>query len=171
MLGINILGGAAVLGSYALGISSHPNAAEALWGGMTLVIRPLYTAGMLNATLGYFAFTYFLLFRLDPIEARVGRRFGFGLFNLLYAAILFPSALWMPLTFELHAHPSSILWGAIRLDLAIVGLGSLGLLISLLKLQPRQPTWAYGLAIAGSLGFCLQTALLDALIWPVYYWL
>jgi len=99
LLFINIFGGIAVLGSYVQGILAHPRAAETLWGGVPLSIRPFYTAGMFLAAAGYFAFTYFILFRLDPRQARIFQRFGFGEFNALYAAILLPSALWMPLTF------------------------------------------------------------------------
>ena len=70
MLWINLLGGAAVLGSYAHGLATHPEGGEALWGGVLPQLRPLYTAGMLLAALGYLAFTYFLLVHLDPAKAR-----------------------------------------------------------------------------------------------------
>src|SRR5512135_2386275 len=98
LLLINLLGGFAVLGSYAVGLT-HPNATQILWGGVPEVIRPFYTAGMLAAAAGYFAFTYFIFFRLNPSDTRVAGRFGFGLFSVLYTAVLIPSALWMPLTF------------------------------------------------------------------------
>jgi len=169
MLWINVLGGVAVLGSYAQGLSTHPGAVDALWGGVPQGLRTLYTAGMLVAAAGYFAFTQFLLFQLNPDEAQIGKRFGFGVFNGLYAAILVPSALWMPLTFAWLAHPSGGLWWAIRLVLAVVGLASLGLLEALLTVEPRRPAWAYWLAVAGSIGFCVQTAVLDALIWPASF--
>jgi len=91
MLGINLLGGAAVLGSYAWGIRTHANAGEILWGGVPLSIQPFYTAGMLLAAAGYFAFTHFILFRLRPDETRVGARLGFDVFNAVYAGILIPS--------------------------------------------------------------------------------
>ena len=81
MLSINVVGGVAVLGSYADGLLSHPGDGAALWGGAPQEVRSLYAAGMLLAALGYFAFTYYLLRRLDPVEARVGKRFGFGVFN------------------------------------------------------------------------------------------
>jgi hypothetical protein len=98
MLWINIIGGVAVLGSYVYGLLSHPGSGEALWGGVPQEVRPLYTAGMLFAVLGYFAFTYFLFFRLDPGKARIGNRYRFRVFNWLYVGILAPSTLWMPLT-------------------------------------------------------------------------
>jgi hypothetical protein len=169
MVWINVLGGAAVLGSYAQGLSTHPAAADALWGGVPQGLRTFYTAGMLVAAAGYLAFTQFLLLQLNPDEARIGKRLGFGVFNGLYAAILVPSALWMPLTFAWIGHPGAGLWWAIRLVLAVVGLASLGLLAALLSVEPRRPAWAYWLAVAGSIGFSVQTAVLDALIWAAFF--
>ncbi|UCG84418.1 MAG: hypothetical protein JSW38_06275 [Dehalococcoidia bacterium] len=65
--------------------------------------------------------------------------------------------------------PSRTLWWAIRFTLALVGIGSLGLLVLLLVLNHEEPTWAFGLAVAGSVAFCWQTAVLDALVWPKYF--
>lgn len=169
MLGINVVGGLAVLGSYAQGLLSHGDAGVALWGGVPDGLRPVYTANMLLAALGYFAFSYRLLFRTDPDEARVGRWRGLGLFNVLYVAILLPSALWMPLTFAMAEQASNLIWAAIRVVLSVVGLGSVGLLAGLLGLWPRQPRWLHWLAVVGAVFFCLQTAVLDALIWPAYF--
>lgn len=169
LLIINLLGGAAVLGSYAYGVRSHPNATNVLWGGVPASIRPLYTAGMFLAAAGYFAFIYFILFRLDPDKARVEHRFGFGIFNALFAAILIPSALWMPLTFAAAAASSVALLWVVRLVLAAVGIASLSLLVALLNVEPRQPTWAYLLAVTGCVAFCLQTAVLDMIVWSAYF--
>jgi hypothetical protein len=100
---------------------------------------------------------------------KVAGRFGYRIFPLIYALILVPSALWMPLTFAMIQEPSAGLWFAIRLTLASVGLGSLMLLTALLSLQPRSPKLAHRLAVAGSLAFTFQTAVLDALVWPAYF--
>jgi hypothetical protein len=124
---------------------------------------------MFLAATGYFAFSYFILFRLNPTNTRVFSRFPFGLFNVLYAAILIPSALWMPLTlFALEGPSLGFLW-AVRIVLAMVGLASVGLLFALLKVEPRLPRWAHRLAVAGCVGFCLQTAILDAIVWVAFY--
>jgi hypothetical protein len=169
MIIINVLGGAAVLGSYALGILGHADPGPALWGGVPETLQPLYTAGMLTAALGYFAFTGYLLLGVDAREARVGGRFGFGIFNWLYIGILVPSAMWMPLTFLMVEQPSTWLWLIIRVVLAVVGLSSLGLLAALLLLRPGRRGWAYWLAVAGTVGFSIQTAILDALVWTAYF--
>jgi hypothetical protein len=169
MLVINLLGGAAVLGSYAWGIRTHPNATDILWGGVPTSVRPVYAAGMFLAAAGYFAFSYFIIFRLNPDETRVWHRVGFDAFNVAYAAILIPSALWMPLTFAaLEAHSLWIGW-LVRVVLAAVGFASLSLLALVLKVEPRRPAWAYWLAVIGSAAFCVQTVILDGIVWSAFF--
>lgn len=169
MLLINLLGGAAVLGSYVWGFRTYPGAGDALWGGVSENIRPYITANMLLAATGYFAFIYFTLFRLDATHGRVFGRFGFGLFNLLYVAILLPSALWMPVSILAIEQGSQLFAWLARLVLAVVGLASLGLLFALLKVRPAQPRWAQRLAVIGSIPFCIQTVLFDAILWGALF--
>lgn len=162
---INVIGGLAVLGSYAWGIGSHPETRNDVWGGVPGSLQGLYTVNMLLAATGYMFFTGFVFLRLDPTEARVGAR-DFGVFNRLYGVILVGSALWMPLTFALLESPSLLLWWIIRLDLLAVGVASLGLLVALRRVKPGPAPWP---AVTGAVFFCLQTAVLDALIWPAYF--
>ncbi len=75
----------------------------------------------------------------------------------------------MPLTFGILEEPSKAVWLAIRLVLAIVGLASLGLVFALLRLRPRRRRWAYWLAVAGSVAYTIQRALLDTLVWPALF--
>jgi hypothetical protein len=168
LLWLNLLGGAAVLGSYAWGLAAHPETRGQLWGGVPESLRPLYTGSMLLAAVGYFAFSFFVFFRLDPNRDGVGG-FGFGIFHALYALILLPSALWLPLTFAMLDAPSAALWLAIRGVLALVGLGSLGLVAAIAVVGPVEAPIARAVAIAGALAFSFQTALLDALVWPAYF--
>jgi hypothetical protein len=100
MVLINLFGGVAVLVSYALCLMSSSTQAGDFWGGVPDGLRSLYTVNMFLAAAGYFAFTFFLMYRLKP-TTRGGGRFGLGTFNALYALILIPSALWMPLTFAM----------------------------------------------------------------------
>jgi hypothetical protein len=158
---INVVGGIAVLGSYAWCVARHPDAG-AFWGGVPAGLRPVYTVNMFMAAAGYLAFTFFLVYRLEPAR-RVGH------FHALYALILIPSALWMPLTFAMLEAPSDRLWWSIRASLAAVGIGSLGLLAGLVAVRPLRPAWAYRLAVAGGVAFCLQTVVLDALVWPAFF--
>ena len=169
MLWINVIGGVGVLGSYAYGLMTHPATRNEIWGGVPEWLKPYYTASMLAAALGYFLFMYFLFFRVPPAEARVASRFDLDLFNVLFVFILVPSAMWMPLTFRMLEAPNPGLWIAIRIVLGAVGVASVALIIALLLLKPRDPVWAYALAVVGSIAFAVQTALLDAIVWPAYF--
>lgn len=169
LLYVNVIGGLAVLGSYAWGFRTHPNAAVLLWGGVPNWIRPFYSVSMLCAALGYFAFTVYILFWIDPVPSRIFRRFRFSTFNIIYSAILFPSACWMPLTFLAIQTENPLTYWLVRMILIVVGIASLSLLAALLSLRPRQSSWVNHLAVLGSIFFCIQTAFLDAAIWGSYF--
>ena len=168
LLWLNGVGGAAVLASYVLGLGSSAELGASLWGGVPESARGFYTLNMFLAAAGYFLFTPYILFRLPAEGPLVAGRFGFGLFHLLYALVLVPSALWLPLTAHVIAQPSALAWFAVRVDLALVALGSLGLLASLLALPPGAPR-GRALAVIGLIPFCLQTVLLDAIVWPAFF--
>jgi hypothetical protein len=169
LLVLNVLGGMAVLGSYVWGIQSHPETSGQVWGGVPESLRPLYTVCMLLAAAGYFAYSPLVFFRLDPDRTRIAGGFGFGAFHLLYTVVLIPSALWMPLTFAILEAPSASLWLAIRAVLALVGLGSLGLVVAVATAQPLRAPIGRAVAVAGAIAFSFQTAVLDAIVWPAYF--
>jgi hypothetical protein len=166
LIALNLIGGLAVLASYVVGVANVSG--EALWGGVPESLTPLYTVNMFLAAGGYFFFTHYIVFRLDETQTRIGDRFGYSVFHLLYALVLIPSAAWLPLTAMMIDDPSTLLWATIRLVLFLVGAGSLGLVASLLKLGAHAPR-GRTLAIAGLVPFCLQTVLLDALVWPAFF--
>ena len=157
---LNVLGGIAVLGSYAWGIGLYPELWDAFWGGVPESLRPLYTANMFLAAAGYIGAFAFFLAREDADH--------FGRLLLPYGLILIPSALWLPLTVWVLQAPSDALWLLVRADLFAVGLGGLWLLPAVWK----TPAGGAGIKSLVSLGlcfFCLQTAVLDALVWPHYF--
>jgi hypothetical protein len=166
---INVAGGIAVLGSYAWGFATHPASRDRLWGAVPQGLVPIYTVSMVAAAVGYFLFTSYFLLRIDPDQARLLGRFGFGGIQMLYLGILIPSALWMPMTFAMLSTPSTPLWWAIRLVLAAVGLSSLLLLAMLLGAAPEGPRGHYWPAVIGLAAFCFQTAVLDAIVWPHFF--
>ena len=122
---VNVVGGLAVLGSYAHGILTHDEPGRALWGGVPESLRPLYQVSMLLATAGYFAFSGFLLFALPTETTRIAGRLGYGALVPIHALFLLASALWMPLTFRYLAAPTPGGWIAVRLVLFATGLGAL----------------------------------------------
>ncbi len=169
MIVIMVLGGAAVLGSYVHGLATHSETSNELWGGVPLWLQPFYTVSMFLAAAGFFPMASFLIFRVDPEQTRIAGRFGFGLFNWLLTFITVPSALWMPLTFAMLEQPSALLWWAIRVDLAVVGVAALGMVLSLLALQPREARVHHGFAVVGAILLANQTAMLDAIVWPAFF--
>jgi hypothetical protein len=164
-----VLCGTLVPVSYVHGLVTHPEARGELWGGVPEALQPLYTVCMLLAASGFFLFTGFILFRVDPKKDPGDGRPGFGIFPLLYALILIPSALWLPLTFAYMEHPSTWLWWVIRTDLFLVGLGALGLFPALLAFRSGKGGLFFILALLGLVFFSWQTAVLDALVWPHYF--
>jgi len=165
---LNALGGLAVLASYSL-MFERDDASAVLWGGVPASMRSLYTSNMWLAAAGYFPFTALFVFVTDPLRVRFyGGRAGYGLLLVLYAAVLAGSAIWMPLTFAWADSGAFPFW-LVRLDLAVVGVASLGLLGCVLTVSPRPAPWLHFLALFGCLAFCFQTAVLDGAIWPAYY--
>ena len=124
LLTINIIGGAAVIGSYVYGLNAQSGGASVLWGGVPENIRPVYFVSMILSALGYFAFFYYILFRLSPDEVTIANTFGFSLFFAIFILILLPSALWMPMTNIYVETPSTGIWVIVRTVLALVGIGS-----------------------------------------------
>jgi hypothetical protein len=169
LLLINVIGGVAVIGSYILVIATHQQGADAFWGGVPLSARSVYTASMLLSALGYFAFIYFTLFRLDTASVKIAGSFNYSLFYAVFAVILGASALWMPLTASYLSNYSAGMWFLVRLILILVAAGSIGLVLALLGIQPRPSGWAFWLAVVGAAYFAFHTTVLDAVIWPVLF--
>ncbi len=162
------IGGTAVLASYVPAFFGNPELAEALWGGVPDSLRVFYGPNMLLAAASFFPATWALGFAtsLDGFREQTG--LSFRMLLAAYALILIPSALWLPLTALYIDSPSSPLWWSVRIDLFAVGLGATILLYMLIRRAQRGPAWIWGAAIF-FVFFWLQTAVLDALIWPYHY--
>jgi hypothetical protein len=168
LLVINIVGGAAVIGSYVLGLRGESRGANALWGGVPARIRPLYTVSMLLSAIGYLAVLYFLFFSADPDKVKIAGGAGYVLFIPIIVLMLFPSAVWMPLSNRYVDKPETGTWIAIRLVLFIVGLASIALAWALFALEPSGGV-AYWFAVVGACYFAFHTFVLDAVIWAALF--
>ena len=165
---LNVIGGVLVLATYGWGVVAADAMMTSLWGGVPEAIRPLYTVNMFLSAAGYFFFAPYILLRVDSGRQDILGGFGYSLFSKFMMLVLLPSALWLPLTSIMLSQPSPGLWVAIRVVLALVAVGSLGLLLSLWTLRPpRGP--GHVAALVGLVPFCLQTVVLDALVWPAYF--
>ena len=167
LIAVNLVGGFLVVGSYVWGFLLHPLEARYLWGGISQKVVPLYITSMVLATAGYLLFTGYFLFVFDPQKEKIHTQAGYKGLILLYWLILLPSALWMPLTIWMLISPGNLVWFAIRMALMLVGLGALGIASVLWGIQPKS-RWVWS-SLLGCVFFCIQTVLLDALIWPNYF--
>jgi len=162
------VGGSAVLGSYVLAFVYAPAVEADLWGGIPDSWRGFYTVNMFLAAAGFFPATVLLGFKtpLDAFRDQTGVPWD-GLIAA-YAAILVPSALWLPLLAFYGADPTPMLWLAIRVVLFLVGAGASVVAYMLIRRAAHGPTPAW-VAVMMFFFFWLQTMVLDALIWPAYY--
>lgn len=162
------LGGTAVLASYYLAFVWSPASVDRLWGGLPSDWRGFYTVNMWLAAIGFFPMTWLLGWKtpLDAFADWTG--FRWRTMSFAYTAILVPSALWLPLTALYIENPSPFLWIAIRLVLFLVGGGASVLGAMLVRRARRGPGLAWW-AVISFFFFWLQTMVLDALIWPVYF--
>lgn len=163
-LGVNVVGGIAVLASYVLWLGNPSNDAGALWGSIAGAGRTLYTVSMFTAAAGYFLFfPYLLRDSGDGADERWAR------FTRVLTVVLFPATWWMPLTYEYLDAPSPALWWAMRCSLFLVGGGSLALLAAIARDRRPASRTAHRLAVIGAVFFCIQTAVLDAFVWPLCF--
>lgn len=167
---LNVVGGVLVLASYVLAFAYAPAVRDGLWGGVPDALRPLYTGNMLLAALGYFPFTALFVFgqpkgSANPASATEEERSLLGIYTL----VLIPSALWVPLTAWVIESPSLLLWYVVRLDLFLVAAGALFLLVRTFRHARAAGTLTGWLPFLGAVPFFVQTGILDALVWPVFY--
>ncbi len=157
---LNIIGGLAVLGSYAWGIGLFPELRDAFWGGVPEGIRGLYTVNMFLAAAGYIAAFTFFMTHLDKHQ--------FSRLYWCYFLVLLPSALWLPLTVAVLLEPGELLWRFIRVDLLAVALGGILIIKHVWKTEGAS-TVARALVTVGLFFFSLQTLVLDGFVWPAYF--
>jgi hypothetical protein len=164
---LNVVGGVAVLASYALAFGHPPAVRDALWGGVPLALQPVYTASMLAAALGYFPMTW-LFVAGEPAYAAARAPHHDRSMLAAYAMILIPSALWLPLTIELILAPSAWLYAIVRLVLFAVALGAIAVLVRTAQHARASQSRLRALPLVGACAFALQTVVLDALVWPAF---
>ena len=164
---INIIGGSLVLFSYAYGLITHVELRDSLWGAIPENIKSFYVVSMFMATFGYFLFTSYILKKY--FFNKNNNLSLLRLINILYAGIIFPSVMWMPMTFEYLLNGSVELWWLIRMVLFIVGVSSSLLFILLLFLNFKNKSNFQLMSIVGIFSFWVQTMILDALVWPIYF--
>ena len=171
-LGINLLGGLSVLSSYIFCMILYPDRSASLWGSASDPVITFFVISMVLAALGYISFTIFLL-RGNKLDAvRVGTISGANIINSLYLVVLVCSTIWMPASISFSMSENILTEFIIRLVLWMVGLASVLILILICKIK-----FSYGkssflyhmFALLGAMIFTIHTLILDAVIWPFFY--
>ncbi len=169
LLVVIALGGAAVIGSYVVGLRGKEGASAALWGGVPAKVRTVYGVSMILSAVGFLAVLYYIFFELSPPDVIIAGRFGFNLFFPIFVLILAPSALWMPLSKIYVDKPTTAKWVVVRVVLFIVGLASIELAWALFALDVETRSVAFWVAAIGSCYFAFHTFVLDAVFWAALF--
>ena len=163
---VNVIGGIAVLGSYAMGIGFFPEYRDDLWGGVQGRWKTALTVSMLLAATGYITFCYFALTRDS------GYFFGSGVFlgeyfvPVITAVFLLTAALWMPATIT-YMHTNDQIWWFITVGLLWATAVSLVILTATVSLS-ESASISYIEKMVSMAGLLLITAhclFMDAVTW------
>tara|TARA_A100001037_G_C15109675_1_gene618308 strand:+ start:1031 stop:1567 length:537 start_codon:yes stop_codon:yes gene_type:complete len=106
---VNLIGGAAVLGSYAFGLGYFPEYRNELWGGIYGIWRNVLVTSMLLSGAAYLTFCYFIIFRADIDAYGIHFILGPQTITLLTALFLLSATLWMPSAI-LYMHTENNIW-------------------------------------------------------------
>ena len=155
---LQVLGGLAVLGSYAWGLQqSDP---MRLWGTIPPDWIPPYTACMPFAAVGYLVATGLAWRGSDA--ATLWR------LAVPYAGLLVASAAWMPMSLVAVEQADPGWWTWIQLDLAVTAIASVTLWAHF-WFRARWDGGRWWAALVGWTLLCWQTVVLDAVVWPRFF--
>jgi hypothetical protein len=166
-LALQLALGPAVLASYAFCYARWPEAVARMWGGVPESWRGFYTGWMFFAAAGYGAFTSALFLHATAERSRIAFGWRAGALHVIYSALLLGSILWMPLT--KWSLDGAVPFALVVADLWVGAAASLALLATTLRLAPPLPGGWRIAAPLGAIAFCVQTVLLDALVWPALW--
>ncbi len=171
-LGINLLGGLSVLSSYIFCFILYPTRSASLWGSASDPVIKFFVISMFLAASGYIWVTFYLLKgnKLDAVH--VGTIKGTKIINLLYVVVLVCSTIWMPASISFSMSENIFTEFIIRLVLWMVGLASVGILILIYKIKfsyGKSSLLSHMFALLGAMVFTIHTLVLDAVIWPFFY--
>jgi hypothetical protein len=165
---INVIGGAMVVGGYAIFLYLFPGQMESLWGGIEGGWRVVFTTSMLIAAVGYTTFFYLIVSKLGvPSLAEGIPSFLAGPNTMIFLCALFlaGASVWMPSTIAFIRSHDTFWW--------VVAVGSLwvtaiSLILMIVNLYGAEVTGSLAykyLALAGLIYICFHCLVLDAIVW------
>ena len=164
---VNVLGGVAVLGSYALGLLLYPETRMSLWGGIQGNWQTIFTVSMLPAAIGYLFFFYVMVFRSGTEAFTQTSVLGVYTPSILCAAFLISATVWMPSTIA-YLNTQQTGWRALSVaSLWITALSLIALLLVMISVKtgPAFVTTYKYIAVAGLSYIVFHCLVLDAIVW------
>ena len=167
---VNVVGGAAVLGGYALYLGAYPEHRNTLWGGVQGNLRTIFTLSMILAAAGYLVFCYVTIFQGGSVT--FGKHSFMGVNTLVILAITFlgSAAIWMPSLFAYIRSGEATWWLACVASLWVTAL-SLLIMTNVTAISPVDgiSEMSKYAAVAGLAYISFHCLILDAIIWVVLF--
>ena len=162
---VNLVGGVAVLLSYALMLMWYPEHRESLWGGVGGGLRKLFVLSMLIAAVGYLTFLY-----LVTSKGVAGVSNGEGLLvtyapSVLCGIFLTASTTWMPLTVAYLNTESELLWILAVTSLWITVVSLLAMAFVIFRSDAGMDYGNRYIALSGLIYISFHCLVLDAIVW------
>ena len=162
---VNLVGGVAVLLSYAVMLMWYPEHRESLWGGVGGGLRKLFVLSMLIAAVGYLTFLCLVTF-----DGVTGVSNGEGLLityapSILCGIFLTASTTWMPLTVAYLNTESEIWWVLAVTSLWITAASLLVMAFVIFRSDMEMDYPNRYIALSGLMYISFHCLVLDAIIW------
>ena len=162
---VNLVGGTAVLLSYALMLMWYPEQRESLWGGVGGGLRKLFVLSMLIAAVGYLIFLYMVTFKGVAGVSNGGDLLITYAPSILCGIFLTASTTWMPLTVAYLNTENELWWALAVTSLWITAASLLMMIFVMFRLELGVNYAGRYIALSGLIYISFHCLVLDAIIW------
>ena len=165
LLLVNIIGGVAVLSSYALCIILFPDTREVLWGEISGGLKNFFVISMLIAAVGYISYLSITLINPDLGQFRNTLFLGPNTISILSSLFLISATLWMPASVIYIKNPSLLMWLIMVFSLWITALSILTIFVLSLNSSFESKQVFKIISSIGLFYISFHCLILDGIIW------
>ncbi len=162
---VNLVGGTAVLLSYAIMLMWYPEQRESLWGGVSGGLRKVFVLSMLIAAVGYLIFLYLVTFKGMAGVSNNGDFLINYAPSILCGIFLTASTTWMPLTVAYLNTENELWWALAVTSLWITAASLLIMVFVMFRLDLGVNYASRYIALSGLIYISFHCLVLDAIIW------
>ncbi len=160
-----MIGGIAVLSSYALCIILFPETREVLWGGISGTVRSFFVISMLIAATGYLSYLAITFLNPDLGQFRETLFLGSHSISILSLLFLISATLWMPTSVIYSKNPSFLMWLIVVFALWITALSIIAILAITLSSTFESKLSLKIISCIGLFYISFHCLILDGIIW------